>query len=206
MRNGTCPNDRAFDRFLPEALRLVAPEYWTPLAVVKRATEWIDELGIERVADIGSGAGKFCVAGALFGTCRFVGLEQYAPLVSAARGLVDLFGLGDRVRFITGTLGTTPAPMADAYYFFNPFGEYRLGPDYPTEPDTACTETRYADHVAAAEDLLRGVRAGTWVVTYNGFGGRMPAGYRVVHVDRTLRGDLRLWRKQRMPSRRRLGG
>ena len=36
MRTGSCPNDRSFDRFLPEPLRLVSPEYWTPLAVVKR--------------------------------------------------------------------------------------------------------------------------------------------------------------------------
>lgn len=197
MRNGKCPNDRSFDRFLPEPLRLVAPEYWTPLAVARRAAEWVDDLGIRRVADIGSGAGKFCVAGALFGKCRFIGLEQHSSLVTAARALVELFDLGDRVRFVAGALGTVPAPLADAYYFFNPFGEYRLGPDHPPEVGTEFTDTRYADDVAAAEDLLRGVRAGTWVLTYNGFGGRMPAGYEMVHVDRELRGELRLWRKQR---------
>ena len=63
MRTGSCPNDQSFDRFLPEPLRLVSPEYWTPLAVVKRAVDWLEDVGIRTVVDIGSGAGKFCAAG-----------------------------------------------------------------------------------------------------------------------------------------------
>ena len=31
------------------------------------------------------------------------------------------------------------------------------------------TDTRYADDVAAAEDLLWGVAVGTWLLTYDGF-------------------------------------
>lgn len=203
MRNGQCPTDRSFDRFLPESLRLVAPEYWTPLAVVKRAAAWIDDLGIRRVADIGSGAGKFCVASALFGNSRLIGLERYASLVAAARQLADLFDLGDRVQFVNGSLGEVPDPIADAYYFFNPFTDYRLGPDHPTDSAAESADATHADDIAAAEDLLRRVRAGTWILTYNGFGGRMPDGYRVVHVERDLRGELRLWQKQRDAPRRR---
>jgi len=197
MRTGSCPKDRSFDRFLPEPLRLVSREYWTPLAVAKRAAEWAEELGVRTVVDIGSGAGKFCVAGALFSKCRFTGLEQYSSLVTSARALVDLFNLDDRVSFVAGALGTVPAPIGDAYYFFNPFGEYRLGADHPSEAGAEFTDTRYADDVAAAEDLLRNVPVGTWILTYNGFGGRLPAGYELVRVDWELRGVLRLWRKQR---------
>lgn len=58
MRTGSCPIDRSFDRFLPEALRLVSPAYWTPLAVAKRAADWLEDLGIRTVVDLGSGAGK----------------------------------------------------------------------------------------------------------------------------------------------------
>ena len=58
MRTGSCPNDRSFARFLPEPLRLVSPEYWTPLVVVKRAAEWLEDLRIRTMADIGSGPGK----------------------------------------------------------------------------------------------------------------------------------------------------
>jgi hypothetical protein len=108
MGAGSCSNDRSFDRFLPEPLRLVSPQYWTPLAVAKRAAEWLDDLGIRTVVDVGSGAGKFCVAGALFGKCRFIGLERYSSLVASARVLVDLFDLNDRVSLVAGALGAVP--------------------------------------------------------------------------------------------------
>ena len=133
MRTGSCPNDRSFDRFLPEPFRLVSPEYWTPLAVAKRAADWLEDLGIRTVVDIGSGAGKFCVAGALFGRCRFIGLEQYSSLVTSA------------VALATCSISTIASALSRAHwercrlrwvmrtYFFNPFGDYWLGADYPPE-------------------------------------------------------------------------
>ncbi len=195
MGTGSCPNDRSFDRFLPEPLRSVSPDYWTSLVVVKRAADWLEDLGIRTMVDIGSGAGKFCVAGALFCTCRFIGLERYSSLVTSAVALAELFDLNDRVSFVAGTLGAVPTPVGDAYYFFNPFGEYWLGADYLREVDADVVATSYADDIAVAEDLLRGVPVGTWILTYNGFGGRMPASYELVRVDWKLCGVLRLWRK-----------
>jgi hypothetical protein len=167
------------------------------LAVAKRAADWLEDLGIRTAVDIGSGAGKFCVAAGLFGQCRFIGLEQYSSLARSAVALADLFDLNDRVSFVAGALGAVPTPVADAYYFFNPFGDYWLGADYPPEAGADVTLARYADDVAAAEDLLRRVPAGTWVLTYNGFGGRMPATYELVRVDWKLRGVLRLWTQRR---------
>ena len=111
--------------------------------------------------------------------------------------MADLFDLNDRVSFVAGALGAVPTPVGDAYYFFNPFGDYWLGADYLPEASADVADSRYADDVAAAEDLLRRVPAGTWVLTYNGFGGRMPATYELVRVDWKLRGGLRLWRKRR---------
>ena len=201
MRTGSCPNDRSFDRVLPEPLRLVSPAYWTPLVVVKRAADWLEDVGIRTVVDIGSGAGKFCVAGALFGTCRFIGLERCSSLVTSAGALADLFDLSDRVSFVAGALGAVPTPVGDAYYFFNPFSAVWLGAVSPRAVDAEVAETRHADDVAVAEDLLRSVPPGTWILTYNGFGGRMPASYELVRVDWKLRGVLRLWRKRRDDAR-----
>ena len=97
--------------------------------------------------------------------------------------LADLFDLSDRVSFVAGALGAVTTPVGDAYYFFNPFGEYWLGADYPPEADADVTGRDMRRDIAAAEDLLRSVPGGTWILTYNGFGGRMPAGYELVRVD-----------------------
>src|SRR5882724_10120638 len=70
LRAGYCPADRAFDRFLPPRSRQLSSQYWTPLSVATRAAGWFEDLGIRTVVDIGSGAGKFCVAVGLASSSR----------------------------------------------------------------------------------------------------------------------------------------
>jgi SAM-dependent methyltransferase len=195
LQTNRCPSDRAFDRFLADPLRVLSPQYWSPLAVARRAAEWFDAARVRTVVDIGSGAGKFCVAGALFGRCDFVGLEERRFLVESARSLARLFDLTDRVQFVHGSLGDVPAPAAEAYYFYNPFGDYsfEVGPIAKRRP--ADVEERQARDVAAAEDLLHAAPAGTWVLTLNGFGGRLPKDYTLIRTDWELPGSLRLWRR-----------
>jgi hypothetical protein len=194
LRDGRCPPDAAFDRFLPAALRDLSPHHWTPLLVVKRAAEWLDNLGVRRVVDIGAGAGKFCVAGALFSRCSFVGLEQQPSRVSSARTLARLFGVDDRVRFVSGALGQVPPPAGDAYYFFNPFDDILCDLD-GGETDVGARSDRHEPVVSVAEALLRRAPRGTCLLTYNGFGGRVPESYRLVCIDLAFTGGLRLWRK-----------
>jgi predicted RNA methylase len=201
LRGGSCPADRFFDRFLPDDLRVVSGQYWTPLVVAKRAAEWFDDLGVRTVVDIGSGAGKFCVAAALVGRSRYTGLEQRRSLVASARSLAMVFDVRDRVSFVHGALGVMAMPSADAYYLYNPFGQYFFGAHHDFDEGVEFNDTRYAHDVAAVEQLLRRAPAGTYVLTYNGFGGRVPAGYRQIRVDRKLPSDLRLWRKESRPPK-----
>jgi len=197
LRTGSCPGDGAFDRFLPDELRVVSGQYWTPLVVATRAAEWFADLKVRTVVDIGSGAGKFCVAAALAGRCRFTGLEQRRRLVASARTLARRFEVDDRVSFVEGALGNTATPVADAYYLYNPFGEYLIGSTDPFDSGLERSDERYARDVAAVQDLLQRAHFGTCVLTYNGFGGRVPSSYQQICVDTELPNELRLWRKER---------
>jgi hypothetical protein len=195
LRSDRSATDRAFDRFLPEPLQQVSSEFWSPLVVARRAAAWFRDEGIRTVVDVGSGAGKFCVAGALCGPCRFIGLEQRPFLVKSARGLARLFDVTDRVQFVLGSLGEVPTPAADAYYFFNPFGDYSVGLHPRAEQDRAAVAEQYARDVAAAEELVRAAPDGTCVLALNGFGGRLASGYNLIKVDWDVPGGLRLWRR-----------
>jgi predicted RNA methylase len=186
----------AFDRFLPPELRDVSAQYWTPLRVVRRAATWLQEIEARTVVDVGSGAGKFCVAAALLARCRVIGLEKRASLVDAARELADIFGVDDRVAFVHGDLGAATGLVADAYYFFNPFGEYALYSLRFAEPTLTFSRTTYEADIAAARTLLSQAPPGTFVITYNGFGGTFPSGYEQIDVARRLPGTLRLWKKR----------
>ena len=203
LRTGRCPADRAFDCFLPDELRVVSGQYWTPLVVAKRAASWFDDLRVRTVVDIGSGAGKFCVAAALVGHCRLLGLEQRGRLVASARTLARLFDVDDRVSFVEGVLGQIATPVADAYYLYNPFGEYLFHSNDHRDNDVKRRDERYARDVATVQDILHRARFGTCVLTYNGFGGQVPSSYRQIRVDNTLPNTLRLWRKQRNTKGRR---
>ncbi len=197
MRGGIRPPDRAFDRLLPRELRDVSWQHWTPLRVAMRAALWFDAMGVQTVVDIGSGPGKFCVAAALAGTCEYTGIEQRPRLISAATELAQRFALQDRVRFVQGALGEVQLPAADAYYLYNPFGENLFGSHEHLDEEVELGHARFARDVAAIQTLLRQAPVGTYVLTYNGFGGRVPASYREVLIDSELPNVLRLCRKVR---------
>jgi hypothetical protein len=52
---------------------------------------------------------------------------------------------------------------------------------------------RYLRDIASAEEFLAGVTTGTYLLTYNGFGGQVPPKFREVCVDRELPNVLRMW-------------
>lgn len=195
LRQGRCPPDRAFDWYLPPDLQVISSTFWTPLLVAIRAAGWLEELGIASVVDIGSGAGKFCVATALAGRARFVGLEQREHLVEAARSLARTLCVEGRVYFRHSVFGETELPVADAYYLYNPFGENTFGEEEHLDETVELSPQRYVRDVEATEGLLDAVPLGTHVLTYNGFGGRFPVGFRLIREDMTLPCPLRMWKK-----------
>jgi hypothetical protein len=195
LQAGICLSDRTFDRFLPRDLRLVSAQFWTPLKVALRVAEWLNSAGVTKVVDIGSGAGKFCVAAALATRCSFVGVEQRSRCVDAARTLAKTFGVDDRVDFLHGALNHHMLPPADAYYLFNPFEENLFESDEHLDEDVELSPERFAHDIAVVEEFFARVSAGTYVIKYNGFGGRLPASYQRVSVALDMPNTLRMWRK-----------
>lgn len=191
LRRGACPPDEDFDVLLPSDLRELSGDQWTPLIVALTAASWLMESGARKVVDIGAGPGKFCVAAALAGSCELVGLEQNERFVAVARSLARLFGVQSRASFVHARLDEDSLPECDAYYIYNPFAQHLFDPGGAA----ASNYERYRRDVMIAQDIFRRARDGTIVLTYNGFGGRMPSSYEACRVDRELPCVLRMWRK-----------
>jgi hypothetical protein len=189
-------DDVAFDRFLPRDYRFASRNFWSPLEAVACAARWLDEFQIETVVDIGSGVGKFCIGGALASRSSFFGIEQRGALANIARDIAHTFDLGPRVRFIDGVFGEMTVPIANCYYFFNPFGESMFRPADRLDRDTEVSKERSLRDVYLASQLLAAVPGGTYVMTYNGLGGPLPDDYEVIRVDLKLPCALHLARKR----------
>lgn len=195
LRSGVVPPESAFDRYLSADLQARSGRHWTPLHVVSRAVRWLDSIGVRTVVDVGSGVGKFCVLAGLAGTQTYLGIEERPGLVAVADRLARAFGVRDRVRFETGVFGRTALPAADVYYFFNPFAEGIFEPASHVAADRERSLARYRFEVRAAASFLRSLPPGAHVLTYHGFGGRMPRSFDEVCVDSRIPALLRLWRK-----------
>lgn len=188
-------SDHLFDRFLPSEARAVSAMYWTPLSAAVLAARWFDEVGARTVLDIGSGAGKFCVAAALASKASFVGVEHRERLVDIARQLARQFHVNDRVAFVHEPFASDIAVQADAYYLYNPFGENLFERAQQLDSSVELGDPRYLRDVAFAEELLRNAASGTHLVTFGGFGGLVPRTYSQVRVEWSLSSVLRMWRK-----------
>jgi SAM-dependent methyltransferase len=165
--------------------------------VALAAARWLEEYDVQRVVDIGAGPGKFCLALALASRCEVIGLEHRPRLVAVARALARVFALEGRVSFVHGSVRDTPLPEANAYYLYNPFAENLYAADTCLGGDVELSYERYALDVSSVQSAFRRAPEGTLVLTYNGFGGCMPASYEPIRVDRELPCVLRLWRKSR---------
>lgn len=190
--------DQRFDRLLPSRWRTASDQFWTPLDVIKSASNWFAELGVQSIVDVGSGVGKFCVAGAMMsGNCHFTGIEQRGQLCAVARDLASLFRVEDRVTILEGRFGLTETPAADCYYFYNPFEENLFPIHEALDDDVELSADRFRQELRHFRALVTAMPIGTYVLSYNGVGGRVPDCLVEVRVDRSLPAALRLFEKVR---------
>lgn len=169
--------DAAFDAIYPAEVRRVSDRYWTPVDVARLACQWFDAHGGSRVLDIGSGAGKFCLVGALTTDLSFVGVEHRADLVDVARSAAQRLALGRRATFVHASFADVDVADHDCLYLYNPFLENLYERDARLDSRVELHPGRFAHDIRAFERALDVAPIGTQVITYFGFGGRIPSTY-----------------------------
>lgn len=203
LKAGSPVSDADFDRCLAEPQQRASARYWTSVGVSLRLTRWLVEMGVAQVLDVGSGAGKFCVVGALASGITFTGVEHRAHLVMFAEALAEHFGVADQARFVAGGLDAVNFHEFDALYFYNPFGENHFTAADHLDSTVELNRRRFDRDVAKVEHLLEQVPVGTYLATYNAYGGRVPDTFDLLRAQVADVSLLRLWRKAR---RRTSGG
>jgi hypothetical protein len=190
-------SDAEFDQVFPDELRERSHLHWTPVAVALRAAELLAPSPRLRVLDVGAGAGKLCLVGAIVTGAMWWGIEQDAVLVAAANHAAWALDIQRRTRFVHGDGSRLSWDEFDALYFYNPFTTLMLAPH-------ASPFLRYAtiqNTLRRIEQRLASTRVGTRVVTYYGFGGKLPPGYTLISREPAGGDALELWIRAAAPPR-----
>jgi hypothetical protein len=195
LRGRQWVRDAHFDRVYPQNVQDVSAHFWTPVSIALTGAEWLREAGCHSLLDVGAGAGKFCIVTRLAADCVTEGIEQRSTLVQTARDAA--LGYGADVRFEHGTIEQVDPSRFDAFYFYNPFGENHYNRTDCFDQTVELSNQRCMRDLAVVERWLDRAEVGTKVLTYHGFGGRMPDTYLLAHSKTSRGGALRLWVKRR---------
>lgn len=195
LRTGRRLRDATFDGVYPQDVRRVSARFWTPVEVARTAARWLASQRVRSVLDVGSGAGKFCIIASLSMRQRVTGLEQRSNLLEAARAASAAYGAS--TTFEPGTLETLDPSAFDAFYLFNPFGENLYPSEEQFDDSAELSSLRYSHDLSIFEHWLDHAAVGTCVVTYHGFGGRVPDTYELVRALPKGSDYLRMWKKVR---------
>ena len=191
--HGPLHSDRHFDQVYPSALRFLSRVHWTPVKVARAAARLLVDAGATSILDVGAGAGKFCIVGALTTSASFVGLEQRSHLVEVARTAAARLG-ARRVRFVNANIVDADWDGVDGVYLFNPFYE-QMGTVIAIDQEGEQSRSLYHRYVKATEQKLAALPSGTAVVTYHGFGGDIPPDYELIQAQPAGNDRLVLWKK-----------
>jgi hypothetical protein len=199
LRAGGKLNDFEFDELYPLSIRIMSTVFWTPIRVALRATQLLVDTPGCRVLDVGSGSGKFCQIGGLTSEGVFSGVERRDTLVECAIEVASLLDV-PRVTFTRGHFDMLNPEAYDAFYFFNPFEENEYARKNQFDRRVPFRKESFGDDVQKAERFLAEARPGARVVTYNGFGGKLPPSYDLVTRE-DVGCSLELWVKDRRRTR-----
>lgn len=184
-------NDAAFDWMYPEHLQLLSLQHWTRLAIVQKIAGYLAAPG-SKVLDLGSGIGKFCLAGAFYHPdCSFYGVEQRHELVHFAEEARQYTGV-DNAHFLHANITQVDFNDFDHFYFYNSFYE-NLDPDSCIDDTIATSPSLYNYYTRYLYHALAHRPAGTRLVTFHTLDEEVPPGYELADVSYdTL---LKMWIK-----------
>ena len=187
-------SDLEFDTIYDERTRELSTQHWTPIQVAARAATLLTQLGATRILDIGSGAGKFCIVGALSTGAHFLGVERRQHLVQIASDVASRLGAA-RATFVQADVATFSFDGFDGVYLYNPFYEQISRLIQPIDATLERSEDAYWHFVERTTEKLAAMAAPVAVVTFNGFGGTMPHGFTYLGDEPAGNDRLEMWLK-----------
>lgn len=186
-------NEAQFIQLYPLPIQQLDHVHWTPLVVAFKALQFLKTRPGDKILDIGSGIGKFCLAGAYYKPqALFYGVEQRHRLVEYARTAKDLLGFTN-VEFLQGDFTQVNFKEFNHFYFFNSFGE-NLADRYRIDESIDYSAELYYYYSTYLRNKLDTMPAGTRFVSYCSSDDEVPLSYQLIKTQ--YEGTLKFWEKK----------
>ena len=194
LRSGRRVSDHRFDQLYSPSIRRLSRVHWTPVEVAIRAAELLAQKENDRILDVGSGCGKFCLVAALTVHAHFIGVEEREDLHKAAQfALEDL--KATRATFIHRNMTDVNFGDYTGFYIFNPFYE-NVEKSIRIDAKVSHHSDKFYGYIETLRKKLDLMPSGTRVVTYHGFGGNLPDSYEQVSKEPIGTSVVELWVKR----------
>ena len=186
-------SDNQLHRLYPTAIQLLAARHWTPLNIARTVAQFLGAQTGAKVLDIGSGAGKFCLAGGYYKpNAVFYGVEQRKHLVDHAQTARKMLGLRN-VHFLHQNLTQLDFKQYDHFYFYNSFYE-NLADTEKIDDNVICSPHLYDYYNRCLYRKLDEMPAGTKLATFHTIEDKIPSGYHLIeeHAGKLLKFWMKL--------------
>jgi hypothetical protein len=181
-----------FCQLYPLPIQQLDKTHWSPLIVTYKACQFLADKPGVRILDIGSGVGKFCLAGAYYKPdAFFYGVEQRGYLVEMANNAMEKLGRM-KVQFEHRNFTQMNFNDYDHFYFYNSFFENLDGSSRIDDTiDHSLELFNFYNRFLCRK--LSDKPVGTRIVTYQSAGFEIPPGYTL--VDMQMNNELKFWVK-----------
>ena len=185
-------SDAKLERLYPEAIRSLSRMHWSPLYVTQKVVSYLAVNDRVKVLDIGSGVGKFCLAGAFYKpTVSFYGVEQRKKLIEHAEAARIALGL-QNVYFSHRNFTQLNFNEYDHIYFYNAFFENLDGTD-KIDDEFVYSNELYNYYSIYLYNQLEKMPIGTRVATYCSWGDEIPPCFQLAETH--FNNLLKFWIK-----------
>lgn len=173
--------DTQLHKLYPEPIRAQARMHWSPLYIVQKAVSYLATNNTVKILDIGSGAGKFCLAGAFYKpSVSFFGVEQRKNLIEYAEAARKELGFRN-VQFIYRNFTQLNLNEYDHFYFYNSFFENLDGTE-KIDNEIVYSNELYNYYSIYLYNQLQKMPNGTRIATYCSWGDEIPPCYQLAEA------------------------
>lgn len=184
--------DQDFDDIYAPHIKELSNRHWTPIHVVKRATDFLCYKENQTILDVGSGVGKFCTVGALLKKDSFFyGVEYRKKFIEVSDQIKTDYRIKN-ASFINKDFTELDFDHFDGVYFFNSFHE-RIDSECIIDNYSGFSYDLYKKYTQELFFKLNSMAEGSRLVTYHTEDIYIPYDYRI--VDHQLEGKLKFYIK-----------